>query len=302
MNAPPVSVARKDHLDLFAWVVLLACCSFWALQQVLAKAAMTELPAVFQSAVRCVGACLLLMLWCRWRGVALWVRDASLWPGLLAGALFALEFAAIYLALERTGAARVTTFLYTSPFWVALILPLFVASERLGARQWLGLVCAFAGICAALWTGLSETGAVGWGDALALTAGAAWGLTTVVIRTLGLTTIGAERLLFYQLGVAAIALTALSLLLGETWVHPARMSVFAITSLALQTTVGAFASYLVWMWMLGRYPAAKMSAFVFITPVLAVLMASVWLNEPITAQLLIAMAGVAVGMVLVNWR
>jgi drug/metabolite transporter (DMT)-like permease len=293
---------RKDHLDLFAFAVLLGCCSFWAFQQVLAKATMAELPPVFQSAVRSMGACLLLMLWCHWRGIALWVRDASLWPGLLAGALFAFEFACIYLALQRTGASRVTTFLYTSPFWVAAILPFFLASERLRTSQWVGLVCAFAGVCVALWAGLRAGGGVGVGDVLALAAGASWGLTTVVIRTMGLTTISAERLLFYQIGVAAITLPILSLAMGETWVGPAQMSGFAITSMTLQTAVGAFASYLVWMWMLGRYPAAKMSAFVFVTPILALLIAAAWLGEPITINLLIAIAGVAIGMILVNRR
>jgi drug/metabolite transporter (DMT)-like permease len=293
-------MARKEHLDFFAFAVLFGCCSFWAFQQVLAKATMVELPPVFQSAVRCVGACVLLMLWCRWRGIALWVRDASLWPGLLAGALFAIEFACIFLALQRTGAARATTFLYTSPFWVAAILPIFLASERLRASQWAGLVCAFAGVCVALWAGLHAQDGVSAGDGLALLAGAAWGLTTIVIRTMGLTSISAERLLFYQIGVAAITLPILSWLLGETWVSPTHMSRFALLSLTLQIAVGAFASYLAWMWMLGRYPAAKMSAFVFVTPILALLIAAAWLGEPITVNLVIAIAGVVIGMILVN--
>jgi drug/metabolite transporter (DMT)-like permease len=56
------------------------------------------------------------------------------------------------------------------------------------------------------------------------------------------------------------------------------------------------------MWMLTRYPAAKMSAFVFLTPVFSLMIAAAWLGEPITATLLIALALVAVGMLLVNRR
>jgi len=51
-----------------------------------------------QAALRCVGATVLLLGWCRWRGIALWQRDGSLWAGLLASTLFAAEFACIYLA------------------------------------------------------------------------------------------------------------------------------------------------------------------------------------------------------------
>ena len=37
------------------------------------------------------------------------------------------------------------------------------------------------------------------------------------------------------------------------------------------------------MWMLARYPATKMSSFVFLTPVFALLFGAGWLGEPITA-------------------
>jgi drug/metabolite transporter (DMT)-like permease len=68
----------------------------------------------------------------------------------------------------------------------------------------------------------------------------------------------------------------------------------------VQVFVGAFASYLTWMWMLGRYPATKLSSFVFLTPVFALVFAAVWLGEPITAKLVAALALVGVGIVLVN--
>src|SRR5512137_267753 len=105
---------RKDHLDATATSLLLACCLFWGFQQVLVKATLAEVPPVFQAAVRFAGATLLLWVWCRWRGVALFTRDGSLGAGLLAGILFAGEFACIYLGLQHTSASRLTVFLYTS--------------------------------------------------------------------------------------------------------------------------------------------------------------------------------------------
>jgi uncharacterized membrane protein len=137
---------RKTHLDTLAYTLLLVCCIFWGFQQVLIKATVPEVPPVFQAAVRFAGATLLLWLWCRWRKVALVPRDGTLGPGLLAGALFAMEFACIYIGLQHTGASRLTVFLYTAPFWVAAVLPFFVASERLRPVQWLGLACAFAAV------------------------------------------------------------------------------------------------------------------------------------------------------------
>lgn len=291
---------RKDHLDALAISLLLGCCLFWGFQQVLVKATIPDLPPVFQAAIRFAGATVLLWLWARWRGVRLFERDGTLAAGLLAGSLFAIEFACLYAGLQYSAASRLTVFLYTSPFWVAVLLPLFVTAERLRPVQWLGLGLAFAAVVFALRDGLGAASHPDqWlGDLLALSAGMMWGLTTVVIRGSRLTRVSPEKLLFYQVSVSTVTLPVLSLMLGERWVW--QFSAFAATSLVLQTVVGAFASYLAWMWMLGRYPATKISAFVFLTPVFALLFGTLWLNEPVTLNLIASLSLVALGIVLVN--
>jgi drug/metabolite transporter (DMT)-like permease len=287
---------RKDHLDALAVGILLMCCLFWGFQQVMVKVTVAELPPVFVSAVRGVGATLLLWLWCRWRGVRLFERDGSLWAGLLAGSLFAVEFAFIYLGLQNTSASRLTVFLYTSPFWVAALLPLFIRSERLRPVQWLGMVCAFAAVVFALREGFGSGDATG--DLMGLAAGALWGLTTVAIRATNLTRLSAEKLLFYQLAVSTVVLGLLSHGMGEPWGNT--WSGFAIGSVVVQTVVGAFASYLAWMWMLGHYPATQISAFVFLTPLFALLFGVLWQGEAVTLPLVMSLTLVAVGIVLVN--
>jgi drug/metabolite transporter (DMT)-like permease len=291
---------RKEHLDTLAVSLLLGCCLFWGFQQVLVKATIPDLPPVFQACLRFIGATVLLWLWCLWRGVRLFERDGSLVPGLMAGCLFALEFACLYAGLQFSPASRLTVFLYTAPFWVAVLLPFFVPSEKLRPLQWLGLGLAFAAVGFALRDAWGATSpADQWrGDLLALAAGGFWGLTTVVMRSTGLTRVSPEKLLFFQVAVSAVVLPFLSLLLGERWVWT--FSAFAGISLAAQTVVGAFASYLAWMWMLGRYPATKISAFVFLTPVFALLFGSLWLHEPVTINLIISLAMVAAGIMLVN--
>ena len=298
---------RKTNLDALAISLLLGCCVFWGLQQVLIKATLAEIPPMFQASLRLWGATALLWLWCLARGVPLFTRDASqndtFKAGLLAGSLFAAEFACIYLGLQYTTASRLTVFLYTSPFWVAVLVPLWDRSERLRGLQWVGLALAFAAVVFALREGFnnnSGNASTLRGDLLGLAAGALWGLTTVVIRASSLKRVSAEKLLFYQLAVSAAAFPVLSLALGEVWVW--HFSRFAITSLLLQTVVGAFASYLVWMWMLGRYPATKISVFVFFTPLFALLFGTLWLGERVTTGLLVALGMVAVGIVLVNFK
>ena len=221
--------------------------------------------------------------------------------GSAGGLLFAGEFVGIYLGLQHTTASRLTVFLYTSPFVVALLLPRFVPAERLRSVQWLGLSIAFTGVVVAFSEsfGSSSSDRVR-GDALGLAAGVLWGLTTLVIRSSRLATASAEKTLFYQIGVTAMVSPLLSAALGEHWSFS--YSSYAWMSISLQTAIGAFASYLAWMWMLRHYPATRISSFTFLTPLFALVLGVALLSEPLTPQLVLALSGVALGIVLVNRR
>lgn len=295
-------IERKNHLDAKAVSLLILCCLFWGFQQILIKSTVAEVPPIWQSAIRFVGATALLMAWCAVRGIPLFQRDGTLRAGLLAGLLFAGEFTCIYLGLQATTASRLTVFLYTSPFWVATLLPLLVPVEKLRPVQWAGLVIAFCGVTLAFSEGFAGGGFAGHlrGDALAIAAGMLWGVTTLVIRASRLATASAEKTLFYQVAVTAVVSPLLSLALGETWSFA--YSGAAWGSIALQTVIGAFASYLTWMWLLRSYPATQMSSFTFLTPVFALVMGVALLHEPLTLQLVLALVGVAAGIVLVNRR
>jgi drug/metabolite transporter (DMT)-like permease len=262
---------------------------------------LAEIAPLFQVGSRFVAASLLLLAWCRWRKIELGANDGSMRPGLIAGALFAAEFACIYIGLQFTSATRLTILLYTSPFWVALLVPLWVKSEKMASMQWAGLLLAFCGVAFAMYDGLSSAVTGHWaGDLLGLAAGLLWGLTTLVIRTSKLSKLSAEKTLLYQIGVSGMLLLLCSWVMGEAWVIPS--STLAISSMLIQTVLGAFLSYLVWMWLLGHYPATKISGFVFLTPLCTLLVGSWWLGERVTLPLLVGLMFVAVGMLLVNRR
>ncbi|RZL83367.1 MAG: DMT family transporter [Variovorax sp.] len=294
-------IDRKTHLDTLAITLLIACCAFWGLQQILIKTTVAEVPPLWQASIRMAGAVALLWLWCMWRGVPLFQRDGTLPGGLLAGALFAAEFCCIYLGLQNTTASRLTVFLYTSPFWVALFLPRWVPAERLRGLQWAGLALAFGGVVLAFSESFGHSSPTQLrGDVLALAAGMFWGLTTLTLRATKLATASAEKTLFYQVALTAAVCPFLSLALGERW--GLAYSAWAWTSIGLQTVIGAFASYLTWMWLLRHYPATKMSSFTFLTPLFALVFGVALLAEPLTPQLVLALAGVGLGILLVNRR
>ena len=99
MSTPIAPVKRHDRLDRLAIVLLVTCCAFWGLQQILIKATLTEIPPMWQASIRFWLATAVLWLWSAVRGVPLFNADQTLKAGLLAGALFAAEFVGIYWGL-----------------------------------------------------------------------------------------------------------------------------------------------------------------------------------------------------------
>lgn len=294
---PPLP--RHDHLDGLAVASLLLCCALWGLNQIAIKVALPEVPSLVQLSIRSGVAALCLLGWMWRRGVSFSLRDGTFWPGLLAGALFASEFACVFIALQHTSAARSVVFINTSPFVVALLLAALLPGERLRPVQLGGLLLAFGAIAQAFGEGFGQ-GSSWHGDALMLLAAALWGLTTVTIRLSSLRSAPAEKTLAYQLVVAALLAPLGALLTGEAW--PVHLSVLTLGSLFYQAVIVTFASYLLWFWLLTRYPATKVQAFVFLSPVFGTLFAGLLLSEPITPRLLLGLLGVGVGLALVNRR
>ena len=292
---------RKTRLDALAVTLLVFCCFLWGLNQVAAKAALAEVPALWQAAVRSAGAAVLVWLWARARAIPLWKRDGTLGGGLIAGALFAAEFFCIFVGLQYTTASRMVVFIYIAPFVVALGMPLISRAERLSPPQVAGLVVAFAGVAWAFAEGFSRPAAEprqSLGDGLGVLAALLWGATTLAIRGTALSHASAEKTLFYQLAIAGLALVVAAAL-GSAPMH-LRLSALAWGSLAFQTVVVSFASYLIWFWLIRHYPATRLASFTMLTPVFGLVLGALLLGETVTPRLLVALVTVAAGIVLVN--
>ena len=291
---------RQTHLDPRAVALLLGCCFLWGINQVAAKAALTEIGPLWQAGLRSAVAGVLVWAWSASRGVRLFDRDGSRPGGLLAGALFAAEFACIFLGLQYTSASRMVVFIYLSPFVVALGMPYIAHGERLSGRQWAGLVLAFGAVAFAFAEGFSapHSPRQWWGDALGVAAAVLWGGTTLAIRATRVASAPAEKTLLYQLAVSAVALCAAALWAGEPL--PLAWSPRLIGLFGFQAVIVTFASYLVWFWLVRHYAATKLAVFTLSTPLFGLLAGALLLGEGISTRLVMALAALAAGVVLVN--
>jgi drug/metabolite transporter (DMT)-like permease len=290
----------RSPLDAAAVSLMVLLCLIWGVGHVAAKFTAQGISLVFQSGIRSVIATGLLLAWVHLRNIPLWEPDRTLWPGIFAGLLFAAEFVFIFAGLATTDAARMVVFVYLAPCMTAFGLHFLIPQERLNARQWTGVLLAFAGVAVAFGDGFAGGRGTLLGDFFGLLGAAFWAATTVLIRTTRLASVSAPKTLFYQLVVSGPVLLAVSWLMGEPGVT--RLTPLIVAAFVYQCAVVAFASFLTWFWLLRHYLAARLSVLTFLTPLFGVLAGVLLLGEPLTPFFAVAAVLVGAGIYLVNLK
>ena len=287
------------RLDAAAVALTVVLCLSWGFNQVSVKLAIHDIPPLLQGTIRSLVAALLVSAWCKLRGVPLFARDSSLWPGIAAGGFFGIEFILIYQGLAFTTATRAVLFIYLAPFFVVLGTRIVLPADKFSPAQWGGLALSFAGMLVAFGV---PTPALDprqmLGDVLMVGAAMGWAATTLVIKASRLNRIASEKVMLYQLVVSAPMLAVAAAFAGERMTD--MPSTLAIGALAYQTVWVVSVTYVLWFALIVRYSANRLSAFTFLTPLFGVAAGYLVLGEPLTPAFAGAVALVALGLVLVN--
>ncbi|MAK56531.1 MAG: EamA family transporter [Pusillimonas sp.] len=294
-------VPDRKQIDSQAFSLMVLLCLIWASQQIALKAVATDIAPIFQISIRSGIAAVLVALLMMYQRVPLITSDGTLKPGLLVGALFALEFLLMGEGLRYTTASHIAVFLYTAPFFAALGLHWRLPEERLALGQWVGIALAFVGVAIAFLgpdrNGYENAPNMLLGDFLGVLAGAAWGATTVVVRCSALSNALATRTLLYQLIGGFLILLLATVVTGQTAVN---FTPQVIASVAFQATVVSFFSFLAWFWLLRKYLASRIGVFSFMTPMFGIVLGVWLLGEPLDPSFLFGAVLVALGIVLVS--
>jgi drug/metabolite transporter (DMT)-like permease len=281
-----------------AVALMLMLCLSWGFNQIAVKLVLPDVPPMLQALTRSAGALPVLLVIAWARGVRLFARDGTLWPGSSAGVIFGIEFVLIYRGLTLTSASRAVVFLYTAPFFVALGSHLFLG-ERLRASQWSGLALCFAGVALAIDVPQANVDAnVLFGDLLIVVGGALWAATTLLVKATALIRAPAEKALGYQVALSIPIFTFAAWITGEKITHVPHL--LSLSLLAYQAFWVVGLTFTLWVALVKAYSASKLSAFTFITPLFGVVASYFIMHDTLTPVFGAAALLVIAGLYLVN--
>jgi len=197
-----------------------------------------------------------------------------------------------FIGIAEEGAGTAAVLANTDPLFVAALAAGFLG-ERLGPRQWAGLVVGLLGAAAVVWQGPLWPPDVSWISLLVVIGALGWAVGTVAVT--GRIRAGARPVAIagWQMLVGGVVLAVIGLLFEGAPQSTGAREVGLIVLIALVGNAIPFALFYV---ALGRGDAAKVSAWFFLVPVVGVLTAWPLLGEVPGPRLWAGLVLVCVGL------
>ncbi|MCJ7702927.1 MAG: DMT family transporter [Anaerolineales bacterium] len=240
----------------------------------------------------------------------LWRRQLTL-PGWKDGLYFGLlGFLGItfHQWLQSTG---LVTAQASTTAWIVATTPIFMAvlgwaflRERLARSQLMGIVLAAIGVIGVVSKGDLASLVVGQfgtaGDVLILISAANWAVFSALTRR-GLDRHPATWMLFYVMGFGWLLVTGL-LMTGPGLTEVGQLSLYGWLGVAVLGIACSGLAYIFWYDGLQAIPTSQVGAFLYLEPLVAVIVAAMVLSEPILLVSLAAGGMILLGVWLVNLR
>ncbi len=294
-DAPSASRVGPSNAVLYSMVAFMVVA--WALNFIVGKIALREIPALVLPGIRIGLAAILfipIFLWDRRR-----TRHQFAWrdvPMLVLVSVCGITLNQFFFVagLYRTSVAHMAVFISITPVLV-LLLAAAIGQERITAAKLGGMLMACAGVLSIELSTQGESRiATPLGDLYAFCGTLAFSIYTVAGKGIS------SRYGSIPMNTLAYAIGAVTLL-PVAWAdraaaHPSQWSAAAWWSLMYMVVFGSVFAYLIYYYALVHIPASRVAAFTYAEPVLAAILGFVLLGEPVTWLLgvggLLVLAGV----------
>lgn len=199
-------------------------------------------------------------------------------------------------AVKRTSVGNGSLIIGISPIVIAL-MSAAVGHERIRPVRWLGIGVAMFGLYLVVGRGLDLTGQTWRGDALMMAGVICW--ATYSVASQGILKRHSPLIviaLSFSIGATLYVLAMTPVLIATEW---RAISGFSWMLMLTSALLALNLSYWIWYTGLQRLGGSRTSIYSYLTPVVAMTVAALWLGEPIAANQM-AGAGAIFGGLLIT--
>jgi drug/metabolite transporter (DMT)-like permease len=268
-------------MNILVWVIL---CLLWGTTWIFIKIGLTDLPPITFAAARFLLAILILipLIWIR---RIPWPRSRAEWRLIaLTGFLqFSLNYSSVFWAEQHISSGLAAVLQSMIPVFGLLLAWIFLPAERI---TWLKIVSVLLGVVGVAVIFIDQLRIENWMAFLgcaAIVTGAYFAAQASILIKLRAGAIHPASLVCAQMlaGLPALILYALvaegnPVALNWTWT--------AIGCVLYLTVLGTIAAFWLYYWLLSRIESTKAMMISLVTPLIAVVIGSIFLDERLPPQ------------------
>ncbi len=208
---------------------------------------------------------------------------------------FGILIALLNYGLRTVPAGRGALIFASFPL-ITLVVAALIGHERVTVRKIAGILLTLTGVALAL--GDKILGAGSLAGELTILASAAVGAVCSVLYRPYLRRYPTLPVSAFAMTAAAVALFPFAAL-DDLFVAPGELSPLAWAAIVfIGFSSGTF--YVVWLWALKTIPASRVTVFLALSPLTAIVLGVALLGEPVTAEMAAGVACVAAGLWVAN--
>lgn len=295
-------MTKRPVSPIAVWAGIFTLYLVWGSTYLAIRVAVTSLPPFMMAGMRFVtaGAVLVPAVWAWGRGsVRLPSRREAL-DAAIVGAFLLIGGMGLVSWAETMVPSGITALLVAlMPMWLGIFARLLLG-ERMARGAVVGTVVGLLGVALLVGPTLATGGAEAPGLAALLFSPMAWALGSLyaarraVLPKPALMASGSEMLLGGLLLLVVAALT------GEVaGFSPAAVTAEAWLGLFYLITVGSLVGFVTFAWLVGVAPLARVTTYAYVNPMVAVVLGSVILGEPLDPRTVAAAVVIVAGVVLI---
>lgn len=287
------------RLDLLLLVMIL----IWGTNFSVVKVALRDFPEIPFNATRLAVATAVFLAAIRWTRDddrprppmtrTDWIQLFLL--GLVGTFLYQLCFVA---GVRRTSVGNGSLIVGTSPIVIALMSAM-AGHERISLLRWAGVFMALLGLYFVVGKGVEFSTQTLSGDLLMLGGVLCWATYSVASQPIlrrhsALIVIGST----FSFGAAMYVLMMVPTLMDVHWGAVSGFSWFLMVASAL---LALNVSYWIWYTGLKRLGGSRTSVYSYLTPIVAIIVAAIWLGEPISGNQIAGAAAIFAGLLITRF-
>lgn len=193
-------------------------------------------------------------------------------------------------------------FFAVTPLWILILERLCHSTDRLSRRGLAGIALGICGVAILLWPSISATGHAGFsprqlfGSVLMLCSTFSWAAGSFLTKRWRIP-VDPFTGSGWQMLIGGLISSTLALLFGD--LHRTTWAAGSLWAIAYLVSAGSLVGYTAYVWLLKNVPIAKVATYVYVNPIIALILGCVFLGEKIDRFMIAGAAVIILSVILV---